>query len=175
MLYKWFVGLLILAQGLSASNHTTPSRSCKMHSGLGSTDPEWDGLSPDGRVLENWIIGVLLDSSNVTTGRPRLEQPHLKGGRTHACLVVPLCWPEFLNKACCSSGVVAGCRWPLKVAQGSYTVWPLEGRAAEIVLATTHHIRQPALFGDLRRRAHARKRLETKQQSEDDGVVFHRV
>ena len=62
-----------------------------------------------------------------------------------------------------------------KVAQGSYTVWPLEGRAAEIVLATTHHIRQPALFGDLWRRAHARKRLETKQQSEDDGVVFHRV
>ena len=94
---------------------------------------------------------------------PRLEQRHLKGGRTHACLVVPLCCPEFLDKACCLSGVVAGCRWPLKVAQGSYTVWPLEGRAAEIGLVI------------LRRRAHARKHLETKQQSEDDGVVFHRV
>ena len=71
--------------------------------------------------------------------------------------------------------IVTGRRWPLKVAQGSYTVWPLKGRAAEIVLATTHRIRQPALFGDLRRRADARKHPETKQQSEDDGVVFHRV
>ena len=57
--FKWFVGLLILAQGLSASNHTTPSRSCKMYSGLGSTDPDWDGLNPDGRVLENWIRCVV--------------------------------------------------------------------------------------------------------------------
>ena len=49
------VGLLILAQGLSASNHTIRSRSCRMYSCPRWADLDWDDQSPDRRVLENWI------------------------------------------------------------------------------------------------------------------------